>query len=58
MTTPMFVDNYFGFKETIQKMSTIIVPVDPTKPYTTVAVTDAGRAAAAILADPSKHLTM
>lgn len=53
---PMFVDNYFGFKETIQKMSTIIVPVDPTKPYTPVTVTDAGRAAAAILANPSKHV--
>jgi len=37
-------------------MSTIIVPVDPTKPYTPVTVTDAGRAAAAILADPSKHV--
>ena len=52
---PLFVENYFGFKETIQKMSTIIVPVDPTKPYTPVVVGDAGKAAAAILVDPSKH---
>ena len=52
---PLFVENYFGFKETIQKMSTIIVPVDPTKPYTPVVVGDAGKAAAAVLVDPSKH---
>ena len=52
---PLFVENYFGFKETIQKMSTIIVPVDPTKPYTPVVVGDAGKTAAAILVDPSKH---
>ena len=52
---PLFVENYFGFKETIQKMSTIMVPVDPTKPYTPVVVGDAGKAAAAVLVDPSKH---
>jgi len=37
-------------------MSTIIVPVDPTKPYTPMTVTDAGRAAGVILAVPSKHV--
>ena len=52
---PLFVENYFGYKETIQKMSTIIVPVDPTKPFTPVVVGDAGKAAATILVDPSKH---
>ena len=52
---PLFVENYFGFKETIQKMSTIITPVDPTKSYTPVVVSDAGKAAAAVLVDPSKH---
>ena len=52
---PLFVENYFAFKESIQKMSTIISPVDPTKPFTTVVVSDAGKAAAAILVDPSKH---
>ena len=52
---PIFVENYFGFKETIQKMSTIILPVDPTKPYTPVVVGDAGKVAAAILVEPSKH---
>ena len=52
---PLFVENYFGYKETIQKMSTIIIPVNPTKPYTPVVVDDAGKASAAVLADPSKH---
>lgn len=53
---PWFIENYFSFKETIQKMSTIIVPLDATKPYITVAAIDGGRAAAAILADVSKHV--
>ena len=52
---PLFVENYFGYKETIQKMSTIITPLNPTKPYTPVVVGDAGKAAAVVLADPSKH---
>ena len=52
---PLFVENYFGFKETIEKMSTIITPVNPSKSYTPVVVGDAGKAAAAVLADPSKH---
>ena len=38
---PLFVENYFGFKETIQKMSKVILPVDPTKPYTPVVVGNA-----------------
>jgi len=53
---PLFVENYFGFKESIQKMSTIITPVNPTKLYTPVVVGDAGKAAAAVLVDPSKHV--
>ena len=52
---PLFVENYFGFKETIEKMSTIITPVNPSKSFTPVVVGDAGKAAAAVLADPSKH---
>ena len=52
---PMFLDTYFRFKETIQKMSTIILPSDPTKPRTAVATVDAGKAAATILANHSKH---
>ena len=53
---PMFTESYFRYKQTIQKMSTIITPLDPTKPYTSVVVAEAGKAAAAILADCSKHI--
>jgi len=56
MPTTFCGELYFGFKEAIQKMSTIISPVDPTKLYTPVAVGDAGKAAAAVLANPSKHV--
>ena len=34
----------------------MFAPVDPTKQYTPVAVGDAGKAAAVVLADPSKHI--
>ena len=52
---PMFVENYWAFKDTIVGQSSIFSPVDPTKPFATVVVEDAGKAAAAILADPQKH---
>ena len=52
---PMFVENYWAFKDTIVGQSSIFFPVDPTKPFATVVVEDAGKAAAAILADPQKH---
>ena len=52
---PMFVDNYWGLKGGIVGQSSIFSPVDPTKPFATVVVEDAGKAAAAILADPQKH---
>ena len=51
---PMFVENYFGFKDTI-KAGAIYCPVDPTKPYSPVVVADAGKAAAVVLVDPSNH---
>ncbi len=52
---PMFVENNFGFKDSIVGQSTIYAPVDPDKPFTAIAVGDAGKAGAVILADPSKH---
>ena len=52
---PLFVDNHWGFKDGIVGQSSIFNPVDPTKPFTAVVVEDAGKAAAAILADPQKH---
>ena len=52
---PLFVDNYWGFKDPIVGKSSIFSPVDPTKPFTPVVVEDAGKVAAAILANPAKH---
>ena len=53
---PLFVDNCWSFKDTIQSQSSIYSPVDPSKPYTPVVVEDAGKAGAAILADWQKHV--
>ena len=52
---PFFVDNLWGFKDSIVGQGAIYNPVDPDKPFTQVVVEDAGKAGAAILADPSKH---
>jgi len=52
---PLFVDNCWGFKDPIVGKSSIFSPVDPTKPFTPVVVEDAGKVAAAILANPAKH---
>ena len=52
---PFFVDNYWAFKDSIQSQSSIYSPVDPSQPFTTVVVDDAGKAAAAVLADWKKH---
>ena len=52
---PLFTENYWGFKDTIVNQGTIYCPADPDKPYTPVAVEDAGKAAAAILANPSAY---
>ena len=53
---PYFFENYFTFKESIQKQSAISTPVDPTKTFTTILVKDAGLAGAVILSDPGKHV--
>ncbi len=52
---PLFIENNFGFKDPIVGQSMIYCPVDPEKPFTPVAVANAGQASAVILADPSKH---
>ena len=52
---PFFVENLWLFKDSIAGQGTIYYPVNPDKPYTSVVVEDAGKAGAAILADPSKH---
>ena len=52
---PLFIENYWGFKDTIKGQSTFYSPVDPDKLYTPVVVSDAGNAAAAILSNPTAH---
>ena len=52
---PPFVDNYWAYKRPIQQNSSFSTPGDPTKPFSAVVVEDAGKAAAAIMADPEKH---
>jgi uncharacterized protein YbjT (DUF2867 family) len=50
---PLFTDDYWRFKDSIANHKTIYCPVDPEKPFTTVAIEDAGFASATILANPS-----
>ena len=52
---PLFVENYFAFKDSIVRQSSIYLPVDPAKSFTSVVVADAGKAAAAILANYHSH---
>ena len=52
----LFMENYFGFKESIKDAGTIASSVDPTKPFDVVAVADIGKAAAVVLVDPSNHV--
>ena len=52
---PMFFENYWGFKDTIKGAGAIYAPADPTKPFVSVVVADAGNAAASILVDPANH---
>ena len=52
---PPFVDNYWAYKRPIQQNSSFSTPADPTKPFSAVVVEDAGKAAAATMAEPEKH---
>lgn len=52
---PPFVDNYWAYKRPIQQKASFSTPGDPTKPFSAVVVADAGKAAAAIMAEPEKH---
>ncbi|CAH3147592.1 unnamed protein product [Porites lobata] len=52
---PPFVDNYWAYKRPIQQNSSFSTPADPTKPFSAVVVEDAGKAAAAIMAETEKH---
>lgn len=52
---PPFVENYWAYKRPIQENSSFSTPGDSTKPFSAVVVEDAGKAAAAIMAEPEKH---
>lgn len=52
----VFLEFYLSFKDAIQAQSSIYSPTDPSKPYLLVAAEDAGKAAAAVLADWQKHV--
>jgi uncharacterized protein YbjT (DUF2867 family) len=49
------MDNYFAFKETIQKLSVVYDSVDPTKRFAAICMDDLGLAAAVVLSSPEKH---
>ena len=52
---PSFAESKWSFKDTIVGQSSIYGAVDPTKHVSVIAAEDAGKAAAAILVDPTKH---
>ena len=52
---PFFMENYWALKDPIQSQSSIFFPLDPSKPFATVAVEDAGKAGAAVLAEWKNH---
>ncbi|XP_011406334.1 PREDICTED: uncharacterized protein LOC105314089 [Amphimedon queenslandica] len=52
---PMFVENIWGSKDTIVSQSAFYAPQSPDKPAIYIAVEDAAKAGAAILANYSKH---
>ena len=52
---PFFVENLYGFKDVISSQSTITYFLDPTTKFAQIVVEDAGKASAAILANPSKY---
>ena len=52
---PIFIDNNWAFKDTVQGHGAFYGPAEPDKSFTPVAASDAGKAAAVILSDPEKH---
>ena len=53
---PYFVENYFGFKDAIVGKNAIFSPVDPEKPFAAIVAGDAGKFAAKVLVEPTKHV--
>ena len=52
---PPFVDNYWSYQQSIRQKSFFSSPGDPNKTFSAIVVEDAGKAAAAIMAEPGKH---
>ncbi|KAJ8031070.1 NmrA-like family domain-containing protein 1 [Holothuria leucospilota] len=50
-----FMDNYLGYASTVKENGQFYAPFSGDKPFTVMAASDAGLAAATILVDPSKH---
>ena len=53
---PLFVDNLYGFKGSISSQGAVFSFIDPEKKFPQVTVEDAGKASAAILANPNKFV--
>lgn len=54
---PWFMDNFFGFKDTIQKSSAIYDSIDPNRRFPTVCMDDLGLAAAVLMASAAERNT-
>ena len=52
---PWFMENYFMYKETVQKSSLVCDTIDPNKRFPAVCMDDLGFAAALIMSSPEKH---
>ena len=55
LSLPFFMENNWQYKDSIVNQGAFYGPVDPDKPFSIVAVEDAGKAAAAILVNPSSY---
>eukprot|EP00189_Rhodosorus_marinus_P010348 CAMPEP_0184738158 /NCGR_PEP_ID=MMETSP0315-20130426/884_1 /TAXON_ID=101924 /ORGANISM="Rhodosorus marinus, Strain UTEX LB 2760" /LENGTH=284 /DNA_ID=CAMNT_0027205763 /DNA_START=92 /DNA_END=943 /DNA_ORIENTATION=- len=52
---PMFIENYYMYRDGIVSESAIYTPMHPSKPYVPVVITDAGKMAAKIMLNPHPH---
>jgi uncharacterized protein YbjT (DUF2867 family) len=52
---PWFMENYFMYKETIQKSSQVYDAIDPNKRFPAICMDDIGFVAALIMSSPEKH---
>ena len=52
---PLFLENYYGFERSVKEHAAIRCCIDPTRPYTPIAVNDVGEALAAVAADRERR---